>query len=1103
MNKKAKNIIVGLILIILLGLVSSVFFPSPVQETFAANWYNASWGYRRAIEVSTAGASATPADYQVLVTLTTAGMGNPYANVNADGSDIRFTNTDGTTLLSHWVESWNNAGDSKIWVKIPEAILADSSKTIYMYYGNALASSVSRGSDTFDYFDNFSPHVNSLAEGFEKYASNPLNLPIYDYNQGAVHPNGLYFPSGEDGYNFWLFYELVDTVPAATEAISLVRSASDGVTFVDTGISNPIIAKGAGGAWDDYMVADPSVLKVGSTWYLYYTGVNAAASHRIGLATSADGKTWTKIADGIGGTSKVLEPNIALPSEAGDMVLGPTVYHDGTKFWMWYTSKHTDGKYKLCLAESLDGKSWTKYAGNPVYSSVLASGVWHSIVAYFNSQYYIYFIRYDGAAYPHIDLIKSSDKTTWTESADNPVLIRREAWEGTNLYAGGLLRDGSGNGVTIDGKAWFYYSRQQAAAPNYAVGLAKTWAGVEENEIDTGKWNFGGATGTWRIDTGTLKASRTNAGFLDLIAKNFALPATGIIEGKWKGDVITSPMIAVYSRFVDIANNCVFGSYQYGVSQRIAVLEGAVYTTDTGIAIAPANNTWYWFKWAEGPSGTYNWTTELGSLSATDPVGFTGKIGLGRYNSAAAERSIWYDDIRVRKFVSTEPAANVGSQVGMSNIQFTLTSSSGAESTTPAQLELTLSAVFEENVTVNYAVTGGTAVGGGTDYTLANGTATITAGNLTTTIDAVIVNDPVDESNETIIVTISSPTNAVLGANTVHTYTIQDNDTAGITVNPTVGLVTSEAGATDTFTVVLDSKPTADVSIGISSSDIIEGTVLPASLTFTAANWNTPQTVTVTGADDAADDGDIAYNILTAAAVSADANYNALNADDVSATNTDNDTAVVVEVAPPGGSVMLPSWSSQPTPPAEGFAVSVNNSGALSTASPIVTLNLRGGSNTEKMAISNTPDFINIGQEPYAQTKIWNLCQGLISCPEGEYTVYVKFYAPWGKSSDVISSKIIYETAAHKEIAAAITTTIKYGQTGPDVIFLQEFLKSQGIEIYPEGIVSGWFGPLTKKAVIRFQEKYAGDILAPWGLTKGTGFVGKSTGAKINEILGR
>ena len=68
--------------------------------------------------------------------------------------------------------------------------------------------------------------------------------------------------------------------------------------------------------------------------------------------------------------------------------------------------------------------------------------------------------------------------------------------------------------------------------------------------------------------------------------------------------------------------------------------------------------------------------------------------------------------------------------------------------------------------------------------------------------------------------------------------------------------------------MVLTTQPTADVTIGLSSSDTTEGTVAPASLTFTTANWNVAQTVTVTGVDDALDDGAVAYTIVTAAAVS-------------------------------------------------------------------------------------------------------------------------------------------------------------------------------------------------------------------------------------------
>ena len=77
-----------------------------------------------------------------------------------------------------------------------------------------------------------------------------------------------------------------------------------------------------------------------------------------------------------------------------------------------------------------------------------------------------------------------------------------------------------------------------------------------------------------------------------------------------------------------------------------------------------------------------------------------------------------------------------------------------------------------------------------------------------------------------------------------------------------------------------------------------------------------------------------------------------------------------------------------------------------------------------------------------------------------------------------------------------------YGLRNDDrVRCLQEFLKNQGAEIYPEGLVTGNFLSLTKAAVIRFQEKYAKEILAPLGLEGGTGFVGEMTRAKINQML--
>src|SRR5258705_1509338 len=129
-----------------------------------------------------------------------------------------------------------------------------------------------------------------------------------------------------------------------------------------------------------------------------------------------------------------------------------------------------------------------------------------------------------------------------------------------------------------------------------------------------------------------------------------------------------------------------------------------------------------------------------------------------------------------------------------------------------------------------------------------------------------------------------------------------DNDTAGFTVTPGSGLAPTEGGGTASFSVRLNTQPTAGVTIAIASGNTAEGTVSTPSLTFTAVNWNTPQTVTVTGVDDLADDGDVAYTVVTSAAVSADAGYNGMSVADVSLTNTDDDTAGV-SVSPTSGLV--------------------------------------------------------------------------------------------------------------------------------------------------------------------------------------------------------
>ena len=110
------------------------------------------------------------------------------------------------------------------------------------------------------------------------------------------------------------------------------------------------------------------------------------------------------------------------------------------------------------------------------------------------------------------------------------------------------------------------------------------------------------------------------------------------------------------------------------------------------------------------------------------------------------------------------------------SIGFVSGGSDGLETTSLAEIDVVLSYPATGQKTVDYAVTGGTALNG-TDYNLAPGTLTFEPGQTTRTIDIDVIYDGLTESDETIQITLSNPGGGkvMLGAITSHTYTILDN----------------------------------------------------------------------------------------------------------------------------------------------------------------------------------------------------------------------------------------------------------------------------------------------------------------------------------------
>ena len=156
----------------------------------------------------------------------------------------------------------------------------------------------------------------------------------------------------------------------------------------------------------------------------------------------------------------------------------------------------------------------------------------------------------------------------------------------------------------------------------------------------------------------------------------------------------------------------------------------------------------------------------------------------------------------------------------------------------------------------------------GSDYTAESGTVTIPATMSTAQLSVTVLSDSVAEDDETVAVTLSSPINAVIIDGSA-TGVIEDDDqtvarTPGVVVNPSTLTVTE--GGDASYTVALSSQPAADVTVAItghSGTDLsLSGTSLSSNdtLTFTTANWNAAQTVTVSagGDDDAVADAAVA-----------------------------------------------------------------------------------------------------------------------------------------------------------------------------------------------------------------------------------------------------
>ena len=220
-------------------------------------------------------------------------------------------------------------------------------------------------------------------------------------------------------------------------------------------------------------------------------------------------------------------------------------------------------------------------------------------------------------------------------------------------------------------------------------------------------------------------------------------------------------------------------------------------------------------------------------------------------------------------FDNDSPGVTIA-QTGSTSGADLLTTEAGSSSTFTVVLDA------QPNADVTVSITGlDTSENSLSGSTLSSSnTLTFTAANWNTPQSITItgVDDTlVDGDITTTLTATASNTGGYAGTETA-TTTVKntDDDSYGITIAQTGStsgsdLLTTEAGSSSTFTVVLDAQPTADVTVSITGLDPTENSLSTNTLTFTAANWNTPQSITVTGVDDTLVDGDITTTLTATA----------------------------------------------------------------------------------------------------------------------------------------------------------------------------------------------------------------------------------------------
>jgi hypothetical protein len=252
----------------------------------STSWYPG-WTYRMPVTVdNTANTTSALSYFQVPVTISGAAYTTITGHANSDLSDLRVTDSDGTTLLSHVVEG-KDTTNSVIYllVKVP-AVAAGNLKTVYVYYGNSSATSVSSWANTLQ-------PANAATGPYDVFSQ--TDFPGYCT---GVWPLVLKYQTGANASHNGdvLWFGSVGAQPgnqSDESYIAMGRSTDGGLTYPTKTTLVPHLSGTSYGVTGAIEATD------GALYIIYHDGLNAvvAVGHEqfyVAKSTNA-GVTWSNL----------------------------------------------------------------------------------------------------------------------------------------------------------------------------------------------------------------------------------------------------------------------------------------------------------------------------------------------------------------------------------------------------------------------------------------------------------------------------------------------------------------------------------------------------------------------------------------------------------------------------------------------------------------------------------------------------------------------------------------------------------------------------------------------------------------------------------------